>query len=180
MNIEGIEIAEINEIPPIGDVDQKEVYAFFGLASYTGQCLEKGLVNFAMAYKLLDENALNQEQWLSLYDGLNSKTFGCLLRSVKKRVNMPEVIERYLAKALKRRNWMAHDFFYDRAMHFCDEEGMRQMISELRELIYLFHVTDRLLDTVYMDVWATFGVTQEWIEKEVEIARNEYQSSKHA
>ena len=88
MNIEGIKIAETNEIPPIGGVDQKEVYAFFGLASYAGQCLEKGMVNFAMAYKLLDESALSQKQWLSLYDGFNSKTFGFLLRVVKDRVNI--------------------------------------------------------------------------------------------
>lgn len=178
MNIEGIEIADINEIPPMEIVDQKEVYAFFGLASYNSQCLEKGLVNFAMAYKALDESSLTQQEWLSLYDGLNSKTFGALLRSVKSRIDIPEVIHLHLDKSLKKRNWLAHDFFYDKAMYFSDNDGMKSMISELQELIYLFQVTDRLIDTIYMKVWASFGVTEEWIEKEIEAQLKEYRNSK--
>ena len=49
MLVDNIEIEDINPIPPIEDKDQKEVFAFYGLASYAGQCLEKGMVNFAMA-----------------------------------------------------------------------------------------------------------------------------------
>lgn len=174
MNIEGTEIDEIKEIPQIEELNEKEVYAFFGLASYRGQCLEKGLVSFSMAYRLLDEKALTQEEWLSIHDGLNSKTFGQLLRSIKTRVDIPDVILKYLDESLEKRNWLAHDFFYDRASHFSDAAGMKLMISELQELIYLFQVTDRLIDTIYMDIWASFGVTEEWIQKEMETQLEEY------
>ncbi|MGY3896388.1 hypothetical protein [Aeromonas enterica] len=87
MNEAGIALSELNEIPDVESGDEKEVFAFYGLASFSAQCAEKALVNFTMGYKLLDESALTQEQWLDLYDGLNSNTFGRLLGQIKSEWN---------------------------------------------------------------------------------------------
>ena len=55
MKFGDVDVPEINPIPEIESSDEKEVFAFFGLASFNAQCAEKSLVNFVMAYKLLDE-----------------------------------------------------------------------------------------------------------------------------
>lgn len=61
MNIGDIDIGEVKVIPELELGDEREVFAFYGLASFNAQCAEKALVNFAMGYKLLDESALSQE-----------------------------------------------------------------------------------------------------------------------
>lgn len=58
LKVAGIDIRELKPIPDIESGDEKEVFAFYGLASFNAQCAEKALVNFAMRYKLLDESAL--------------------------------------------------------------------------------------------------------------------------
>ena len=180
MEVDGIQIEEINPIPEIVIADEKEVYAFFGLASYNVQCLEKGLVNFAMGYRLIDNSAINEEEWLEIYNGLNSQTFGGLLNQVKKRVELPEAVLSRLDLSLKKRNWLAHDFFYDHAVDLCQEKGRIKMIKELQELIKLFQITDRMTEVWCKQVWASFGIDEAWIEKEMEAQLAEYDSQPSA
>ena len=135
MIVDGIEIKNIKPIPPMESTGEKDVFTFFGLAAFTGQCLEKGLVLFAMSYKLLDENVLEKSELLSICDSLNSKTFGRLLNTVKSRVDIPEPIIQKLDESLEKRNWLVHHFFHDRAAHFADNEGRKQMIKELGILL---------------------------------------------
>jgi len=54
------------------------------------------------------------------------------------------------------------------------------MLKEFQDMIYLFQVTDRLIDTIYLKVWEKFGVTEEWIQKEMEEQYKEYLSVKSA
>jgi hypothetical protein len=175
-----IEVNNLIPIPEMENADLKEVYTFFGLASYSGQCLEKGLVNFAMAYQLLESSALTQDEWLELYNSLNKRTFGQLFKSVKKRAEVPEPLLSNLDRALIKRNWLAHDFFYDRAVHLTDHDGLVTMIQELRELTELFQVTDRMIDSVCKDVWHSFGVTEDWVDREIEKQAEEYHATKYA
>ena len=178
MKLGGIEIGDLNEVPPVDVIDMKEVYAFFGLAAFNAQVLEKGLVNFAMAYRLLEDDILTREYWLINYESINSNTFGSLLKKVKRHVDIPKIVLEYLHKSLEKRNWLAHNFFSDRSMHMSDEDGMLVMIEELRELVSLFHITDKLLDTVYMNVWAKFGVDDDWIKNAIQESLKEYQQNK--
>ncbi|MGR5150111.1 hypothetical protein ACQKP8_26645 [Photobacterium alginatilyticum] len=167
MNIGGIDIGEVKVIPELESGDEREVFAFYGLASFNAQCAEKALVNFAMGYKLLDESALSQEQWLELYDGFNSKTYGRLLGHVKKRVDLPSELVEHLSKSLQKRNWLAHDFFFDYAVHLADEDGRKEMIKELQSLILLFQIADKAVEKLSFKVWAEFGITEEWIQNEM-------------
>ena len=179
MNIGNINIGETKIIPELELGDEKEVFAFYGLASFNAQCAEKSLVNFAMVYKLLDESALSQEQWLELYDGFNSQTFGRLLRQVKQRIELPNELIEHLGKSLKKRNWLAHDFFYDYAVHFSDEVGRKEMINELQSMILLFQVADIAIEKLSTKVWAEFGITEEWVQNEMAVQIKEYELAKN-
>ncbi|CAK1724291.1 conserved hypothetical protein [Vibrio crassostreae] len=176
MNIGDINIGELKPIPGLELCDEKEVFAFFGLASFNAQCAEKALVNFAMGYKVIDNSALTQEEWLEVYDGLNSHTFGRLLRQVKKKVDLPHELVTHLETTLKKRNWLAHDFFYDYAMHMSDTDGRAKMINELQELIGIFQIADHAVEKLSLKVWETMGITEDWLQNEVKIQLKKYQS----
>jgi hypothetical protein len=133
---------ELKPIPELESADEKEVFAFFELASFNSQCAEKALVNFVMGYKLVDQSSLTQEQWLELYEHLNSQTFGRLLNQIKTKVQLSDEMIEHLNLSLKKRNWLAHDFFYDFAIQMSDEKGRKLVIKELQKLIKLFQVAD--------------------------------------
>lgn len=179
LKIAGIDIRELKPIPDIESGDEKEVFAFYGLASFNAQCAEKALVNFAMGYKLLDESALTQEQWLELYSELNSKTFGRLLGQIKRRVDLSEPLLTHLDDTLQKRNWLAHDFFYDYAIQMGDYDGRIQMITELQSLIVKFQVADLAIEKLNSLVWQKFGIDELWIQNELSSRQSEYQSAKN-
>jgi len=178
LRIGNVDIGELKPIPTIESGDEKEVYAFYGLAAFNAQCAEKALVNFAMGYKLLDSSALNQEEWLELYDGLSSRTFGRLLNQVKKQVELPNELRIHLEETLEKRNWLAHNFFYDFAVHLADFDGRVVMIDELQKLILLFQIADRSIEKLSSAVWEQFGVTDDWIQTEMNAQIHEYESTK--
>ncbi|MUL11669.1 hypothetical protein [Aliivibrio fischeri] len=180
MKLGQIDIGELKAIPGIELGDEKEVFAFYGLASFNAQCAEKALVNFAMAYKLLDESILSQEHWLDIYNNLNSNTFGRLLGQVKQRVDLPDELIEHLNESLAKRNWLAHDFFYDYAVHLRDEHGRIEMINELQNLITLFQIADKAVENLSEKVWSSFGITNEWLQKEMEVQYEEYLAERNA
>ena len=178
MKVAGIDAGKLKPIPDIESGDEKEVFAFYGLASFNAQCAEKALVNFAMGYKLLDESALTEEQWLELYDGLNSKTFGRLLCQIKRRVDLSETLLTHLDDTLQKRNWLAHDFFYDYAIHMSDYDGRVEMITQLQSLIIKFQIVDREIEKLSSLVWLQFGIDESWIQNEISAQKLEKQSAK--
>ncbi|BAP04571.1 TPA: hypothetical protein I7108_003976 [Vibrio cholerae O1] len=180
MKIGDIEIGELKPAPELESGDEKEVFAFYGLASFKAQCAEKALVNFVMGYQLVDASALTEEQWLELYERLNSHTFGRLLGHIKKRVELPDALVAHLDLALQKRNWLAHDFFNDYAVHMTEPTGRIQMVTELQSLITMFQIADRAVEKLSSAVWREFGIDDVWIENEMAIQLSEYQSAKNA
>ncbi|MFC3034375.1 hypothetical protein ACFOEE_17855 [Pseudoalteromonas fenneropenaei] len=156
------------EVPEPESLDEKEVYAFFGLASYTAQCLEKALVNLAFTYSLTDKNIVTQEDWDALFEDVNKKTFGRLLGMVKKDLSTSDEVLEELKQALDKRNWLAHDYFFDSIGQFHTESGRMTMIKELTEMIKLFNKWDQFIEGVYLQIWQQHGLTEEVILREIE------------
>ena len=159
---------EPKEIPNPESFEEKEVYAFFGLASYSAQCLEKALVNLAFTYSLSDKNIATPEEWDNLFKDINKKTFGRLLGLVKKELSTSDKVLADLQNALDKRNWLAHDYFFDTISLFHSETGREQMISELSEMIGLFNKWDQFIEGVYLHIWQQHGLTEDMISKEIE------------
>lgn len=161
------------EVPRPESLDEKEVYAFFGLASYSAQCLEKALVSLAFTYHLSNKDILTIGQWDELFSQVNKRTFGALLRVVKEEFSIDESMIEKLNKALSQRNWLAHDFFYDRAGHMVSDTGRGKMIGELSELLTLFNMCDQFIEGISTHIWSDCGITQEMLEAKMEELKNE-------
>jgi hypothetical protein len=151
------------EIPEPADCGEKEVYAFFGLASFSAQVLEKGIINMVVAFRCKGLR-ITRSEFDTLYAEHNKKTFGQLLNRARKIISIPDDIDSLLDEALLKRNWLMHHYFADRAAQFMTEIGRRQMLSELQSLIRIFIEADHATEPIYMPILEEFGVTEERIE----------------
>jgi hypothetical protein len=155
----------VNEIPEPENYDVKEVYSFYGLAAYCGQVLEKGLVNLVVALHT-EGVTITREQFDSIFATYDSRTLGQLLRNAHTRVAISSEIDQLLSDALSKRNWLVHNYFAERAAAFMTDEGCKDMIEELRELIALFQRADDEIKPIYRSLLERRGVTDEYLEQE--------------
>lgn len=159
--IDGIEIRELNEIPTPEDYGEKEVYAFFGLASFNAQCLEKGLLNFAIIATFDKVRPLSQAEWDVFYNKYDRHTMGNLLKSARKLTEIPKSIDDRLNNALDSRNFLIHDFFEKNSENFMYENGRKTMIEDLQKHIIEFQTIDRLVETITFKLSSKFNLTEE-------------------
>lgn len=96
------------------------------------------------------------------------QTLGRMLRSLQSLTSISKDLECLLCEALTKRNWLAHDYFRDRATDFMNEQGRNCMIQELQEAQSLFKEADNALEVAFRPVREKYGITDEWLEKHME------------
>jgi hypothetical protein len=132
----------------------REVYAFFGLATYLAQVLERGL---AMALAVFGEDK-RMTAWD--YDARLAEnfqaTFGTLVTKFAELSGSkyPKLADR-LSKAVSDRNQLAHHYFWDRAIPLCSSDGRAQLIVELQRMGDEFESLDEELT----------NLTREWVQQ---------------
>jgi hypothetical protein len=170
-------MAEIDPKTGCRDEDDHHrcVYAHFGLAIYCAQCLEHGLVNAFIYLDLIPNHPRpvpSTEAWQRSVDGFMDrefeKTLGQLIRKLGEITSVPPGLASRLDNALRQRNWLAHDYFRERATGWLTEEGRNQMVSELQECQRLFLEADKLLDATFKTVRERHGFTEERLQREYE------------
>ena len=154
---------------------RREVFARFGLASYHAQCLERQIgIMVSTSYNREFAKATPEERDI-IFDAIFSKTFGKLLRKLATVITIPPNLDQRLTAALKKRNWLIHDYFYDRASHLLSRKGRDQMINELTDIYTEFNQLDEHLDGV-MDRWCEkAGITKGVLDHHMERLHQEIQ-----
>ena len=163
--------------PTIGYEDanehHKSVYAHFGVAIYYAQCLEHGLVNSLVYVDLIPNHprpVRSAEDWQRSFDGFMDrefeKTLGQLIRKLSAVATVPSTLTLKLEAALRLRNWLAHEYFRERATEWLSREGRDRMILELEECRKSFIEADRLLDVTFKPVREKYGLTDERLQRE--------------
>lgn len=150
----------------------KDVYAYFGLAMYRAQCVEQSIVQLLIFFDFFNEHVVNfenHEKWEVDFDrfdnALSKKTMGRLLGAIKELDVLDSDIESTLSLALKKRNWLAHQYFVDRALDFINEAGRNKMIKELEEAIELFNLVEVTLIPITKAAALKYGLTDEIFKK---------------
>lgn len=169
----------ITELPEAENSEAKEVFAFFGLASYHAQVCEKGLVNMAVILQARGSK-LTTDLWDGLFGQFDPRTFGQLLHEIKKKLTINEEDEALLREALKKRNWIAHQFFADFSIDFTLESGRRKMIEELKAVTTLFMRADICTSRLYESDQKSLGLTGEILEKLITQQQTEYRNKSGA
>lgn len=149
----------------------REVYAHFGLAMYYAQGLERTL---ALALSTVyGSNSLSRSQFEALRECNYKKTLGQLIQQIRQTVAVDKDLEAALFEALRKRNWLAHGYFWDRAAAFCKEDGRRTMINELKGIADYLQQVDGRFDLVVRQWGHERGLTDEMIHEEMRKLLNE-------
>lgn len=162
---------------PIPDLDDpKEIYAFAGLALYNANLVEASLVNLAAVLQLGRVQAITRELFDEIFEKLETKTLGKLLKATRSLTTVPSEIDLVLSRTLDERNYLAHHFFRDHAGDITHDAGYALMIERLRSMIQLFKEADDLITPIYLSLWKKYGVDDSFIERELAEMRREVEA----
>lgn len=159
------------EIEDIDPEQMKEMYAYFGLASYLAQCFEYSLGVFILVHNKLTKPGFTGRDFEELEKVLHKKTMGNLLNDLKKYVTIKPDDSKIMDNALERRNYLTHHFFYTRAAYMMSQAGVDKMIEELKDIANDFKVADAAIVAMYTKITKLLGMTDEMVVKEMEKLR---------
>ena len=146
----------------------REVYAKYGIAMYSSQCFETGLVTLLVSLKLNDREKITRSD-IDLFTGKNNeKTLGGLIHSLKKIMKISENLETELKELLDIRNYLAHRYFRIKAIDFTKKDGRQRMLSELESIISKLENGDKKIDLIDSVICDKYGITSEMIGKIME------------
>ena len=155
----------------------KEVFARYGLAMYHAQCLERQLAFILMSKHIPDPTKSSEMAIDTIFERLFSLTLGQLVSEIASLTELSEDEKEHLCKALAKRNWLTHHYFWERSVDLLTESGRDLMIEELQEAAYQFETLDDLFTSRWMKWAGTFGITDELLEKEVYQQVRDYENS---
>ena len=147
----------------ISDENQrKEVFAWFGAASYGAQCVE---IEFWIARLTLarkgNTDPTNAE-WHEIES--ESLTFGKLLTRIKEHVTIPADGVNLLEECRDKRNWLAHQYWDERNHLLATAEGCEEAIGELQALCELFKKGDSLAQEISVRLRAQIGIPETLVD----------------
>ena len=156
-----------DELDPEND-QTREVYAHAGLALYMAQVLEHGLANVILLARAGSPEFRSSQDYNDALDELLSKTMGEQLRRALELVDFTDEQMSALRDALKKRNFLVHDFFQERIDEFGSVAGKNRMIVELDEIRDALKNIDAEVQEITVGFWAKHGVTREMLQAEVD------------
>lgn len=136
----------------------RQVYANFGLALYMAQVLESGLVNVAVWTGIRDEEYSTYADAEADLVALFRKTMGAQrLELLARRPDLAHM-EDLLTRALRLRNFLAHNYFRERAAAFTTEDGQQRMIEELKGAREFFSEVDAEMTKLVREIMRLKGL----------------------
>jgi hypothetical protein len=147
---------------------RKDVYAHFGAAMYYAQCLEQSIIiaimfidHFPKAIKKYTSQNLWENDFDRFMDNISSKTMGRLINSLKA-VDFPiDKVEVQLKDALDKRNFLAHHYFFERAIEITTDAGCIKMVDELIDIQTFFSSLETEINQVTDAISLKYGFTKE-------------------
>ena len=139
----------MNEVTREEDLDDeafqiKQVFATFGLASYHGQVLERGLAN-VLTVARTDFEAGTQDDFDGFMVEHLAATMGRLIKLLRPHLVGDEALLVDLAQVLSTRNRLTHRFFREHELNFLSFPGREQMLAELMKAAEEFEQMDQRL-----------------------------------
>ena len=151
----------------------QEVFAHFGLAMLQAQALERQLAVILVTKNGPGLNSITGTERDKILEGLFSKTLGTLVSKVGTAPQLNEDDKEKLSQALDKRNWLVHEYFWDRAKDILSESGRASMIEELKEDAEYFQTVDELFTSRSVEWFEEAGITKREIDQAIEQAERD-------
>ena len=152
-----------------GDWLTREVFAHFGLAMYESQVVEHGIVSLVVASGVRDGSYRASEETEAAEAEMFRQTMGAVKKILLDR--RPDIghLEDLLIRAVRLRNFLAHQYFRQRAAAFMTEAGQNQMIEELDKATAFFSEVEDKLKALTMQVLEAVGADKHMPEAMEEV-----------
>ena len=123
-----------------------ELYRLYGIAAHNCSNIEYRIVYLLLGPKWKQTENLNPEKVTEVYDKLQRLPLGSLLKEYKQHFSFTEKQLELMNTVLEKRNYLMHRFFgtYGKKMH--DPAVQEKIISELKELVFIFQSVSQSLD----------------------------------
>jgi len=146
----------------------KEISALFGRVVFFIQAFERQLGITLASVCLSDPDAVMREQYDALLSRNFKKTLGQLFHKVKDDLNIPDDVKQEIEAALQLRNFLIHNYFWERMIEFNTSTGRQAMLEELDQACLVFQEVDSKVTAITMEWAAKRGVTEEDYARELE------------
>lgn len=146
---------------------RRETFARYGLAMYHAQCVEKSLAILVSSVFNKEFLPSEPDRREAIQDEVFAKTIGRLLTRLKKQITIPPNLDRTLTVALRQRNWLTHDYFWERAGQLLTPMGREKMIEELTILSDFFSKLDAHLTKICEKWLKKAGVSEAAVDESV-------------
>ncbi|HSE18654.1 MAG TPA: hypothetical protein VLB46_16480 [Pyrinomonadaceae bacterium] len=148
----------------MGDVpdELQELYCKYGRTAEMAQVMEFEAGNLALAFISVwfDPKTITDEQrhmFQGVIDDVDKRTFGNLLKQIRKTVTISEKIEQTVTEALEKRNYLTHRFFKKHNFAINSEEGKKVMIAELDDIYRALNLAHAVLSGMTHTLNQAFG-----------------------
>ena len=135
---------------------------------FQAQGLERQLAIILATKYRPGPNRITRTEFDKILRGLFLRTLGWLVEEIGKVAQLNEDEKERLQKALNKRNWLAHHYFWERALDFQSESGRALMMEELQEAAELFQALDELITNRTLKWAEEVGVTRQELDKTLE------------
>lgn len=143
----------------------KEVYARFGLAYYHAEVLHRGLCNLYALSCIPEGGGITRPRFEEHLLEAYSSTLGRIVTLVLPLLPV-ELIPK-LQSAIEQRNFLAHDFWFDRIHLTLTSEGVDRLIDELTAYSQTFNALDAEIDKCTESYRSRSGITGEMFAEAV-------------
>lgn len=159
------DIAKIEYQNEDEDGKHRLVYAYFGLAIYTGQCMEEVFSIMLWTNRIFKQNVKTNLEVNEIIDSFENskKTMGYFINEVKHSYSLTNYNAEQLDKILVKRNYLAHKYFKKHIEKFYSEMGRLEMIKYFCDFIAEAQLLEEQLTIYYSKYTKKMGMTEERI-----------------
>lgn len=152
------------------DGQHQLIYAYFGLAIYTAQCIEQSFTNMIWLHRIFKEKVITPVEMNKIVEEVESAkmTMGNLLNEVKATYAIDEKIGDRLKEVLKERNYLAHQYFKMEIQKFHTEIGRKEMLVYLAKFTDNAREVDNTIGLYYEKYHKKLGITEDKLNELVE------------
>lgn len=153
---------------PAEAAQRRETFARFGLAMYQAQCVERQIGILLATTFNPDFLRTSPGERDRFFEREFAMTLGRLVTSLRRCIDVPHGLDQRLRRAVELRNWLAHEYFWQRPGSILTWDGRERMIAELQEAADFLDAIDEELTSIADNWLHRVGVPRDVIEAEMD------------
>lgn len=143
----------------------REIFAYYGRTMYLAQTIEKGLMNLVVTSQY--QHGITKTRYNEILHEKSGLTFGQLKRDLKELDCFSDSELDLIDKFHEKRDFLAHSYWWERAVEFYDEQLQHKLLVELDKLTESFANLNKIVENKTKDFIEEHNIDLDKIMKEM-------------